>query len=80
MPRRRSDEEPFEDYYEWDGYLTSGQAQGIPLPFNLLDEEADEVIAELKAKEAKRIPPGFQIPDKPKRKRRSRTSPAKKNR
>lgn len=62
MSRRRRNEDPFEDYYDWDGYLTTGQAHGNPLPFNLLDKEANQVIDELKAREARRIPPGFQLP------------------
>lgn len=62
-------DEPFEDYYEWDGYLTLGNANGAPLPFNLTDEEAAAVLAELKAKEKRRVPPGFQLPKKMRRKK-----------
>jgi hypothetical protein len=60
--RRRSDDDPFEDYYDWDGIPHIGEAHGLALPFWLTDAEAAKVMKDLKAQEKRRITPGFQLP------------------
>lgn len=50
---------------EWEWYdntdLKVGDAHGVTHPF-LLHEEIEELLAEIREREARRIPPGFQIP------------------
>lgn len=64
MSRRRlSDDNPFEDYYDYIGGLAMGSADAIrPHPWEVLEKEANEWAEEIAEREAKRIPPGFQLP------------------
>lgn len=60
--RRRGEESPTEDYYEWAGEVNMGTAHGLLQPFELDDVEVAEFLAEQKARDARRIKPGFAIP------------------
>lgn len=64
----RRGEDPNEDE-GWFELGTLGYATPLQLPFNLNEDEAAAVLAELRAKEKRRIPPGFQVPKKMRRKK-----------
>jgi hypothetical protein len=65
---RRTDTEPADDW--WDGGYMLGHAIPLtPHPHDLPDHETQQIMDDIKQREARRIPLGFAIP-KPRRKRK----------
>jgi hypothetical protein len=61
--RRVRNDDPFEDYYDYTGQVNMGSVEGHrPWPYDPLEEDVIDWEAELKEREARRIPLGFQLP------------------